>query len=245
MNTKAYRRDCVFGALGALFMLAGDLCLSIVPASEGDSGLFAREAYLNGGFQSWRLPLLLATGLIGMALGFFHRESVLLADRRKIQENPHGTSHLRRCLCRVSRSASLFHRKSRGLDGKARADSGQGRHIRHDRRAIHKTYAGNVHLIRWNVFVCAHELLRRGDKENSSAAEDDFVPYARVAACACADSRHTAAAWCRTAWCRHIHMGFRRQPKLGQRFTVHMADCKCCPGGKTKEYGGRLIWLKK
>ena len=53
MNTKAYRRDCVFGALGALFMLAGDLCLSIVPASEGDSGLFAREAYLNGGFQSW------------------------------------------------------------------------------------------------------------------------------------------------------------------------------------------------
>ena len=71
MNTKAYRRDCVFGALGALFMLAGDLCLSIVPASEGDSGLFAREAYLNGGFQSWRLPLLLATGLIGMALGFF------------------------------------------------------------------------------------------------------------------------------------------------------------------------------
>ena len=71
MNTKAYRRDCVFCALGALFMLAGDLCLSIVPASEGDSGLFAREAYLNGGFQSWRLPLLLATGLIGMALGFF------------------------------------------------------------------------------------------------------------------------------------------------------------------------------
>ena len=33
MNTKAYRRDCVFGALGALFMHAGDLCLSIVPAS--------------------------------------------------------------------------------------------------------------------------------------------------------------------------------------------------------------------
>ena len=66
MNTKTYRRDCVFGALGALFMLAGDLCLSIVPASEGDSGLFAREAYLNGGFQPWRLPLLLATGLIGM-----------------------------------------------------------------------------------------------------------------------------------------------------------------------------------
>lgn len=244
MNTKAYRRDCVFGALGALFMLAGDLCLSIVPASEGDSGLFAREAYLNGGFQSWRLPLLLATGLIGMALGFFTVRAFCSQIDENIR-NSHGTSHLRRCLCRVSRSASLFHRKSRGLDGKARADSGQGRDTCYDRRAVHKTYAGNVHLIRGNVFVCAHELLRRGDKENSSAAEDDFVPYARVADSACADSRHTTAARCRTAWSRHIHMGFRRQPKLGQRFTVHLADCERCPGGKTKEYGGRLIWLKK
>lgn len=239
MNTKAYRRDCVFGALGALFMLAGDLCLSIVTASEGDSGLFAREAYLNGGFQSWRLPLLLATGLIGMALGFF----TVRAFYSQIDENIRKpTRHFSSEALSMSRQpeCSLFHRKSRGLDGKARADSGQGRHIRHDRRAIHKTYAGNVHLIRWNVFVCAHELLRRGDKENSSAAEDDFVPYARVAACACADSRHTAA-----AWCRQIHVGFRCQPKLGQRFTVHMADCKRCLGGKTKGYGGRLIWLKK
>ena len=70
-NYKSYRRDCWLGALGALLMLAGDLCLSIIPASAGDSGLFAREAYLTGGFQSWRLPLLVATGLCGMPLGFF------------------------------------------------------------------------------------------------------------------------------------------------------------------------------
>ena len=70
-NYKSYRRDCWLGALGALLMLAGDLCLSIIPASAGDSGLFAREAYLTGGFQSWRLPLLVATGLCGMSLGFF------------------------------------------------------------------------------------------------------------------------------------------------------------------------------
>ncbi len=70
-NYRSYRRDCWLGALGALLMLAGDLCLSVIPAHVGDSGLFAREAYLTGGFPSWRLPLLVATGLCGMSLGFF------------------------------------------------------------------------------------------------------------------------------------------------------------------------------
>lgn len=74
MNFKelaAYKRDCLFGALGALLMLVGDLCLSVVTASPGDSGLFMREAYLNGAYESWRLPLLLVTVLCGMTLGFF------------------------------------------------------------------------------------------------------------------------------------------------------------------------------
>lgn len=68
---KAYKRDSLLGALGALLMLVGDLCLSVIPASRGDSGLFAREAYLNGLWEQWRLPLLIAAGLPGMALGFF------------------------------------------------------------------------------------------------------------------------------------------------------------------------------
>ena len=71
LNYKSYRRDCWLGALGALLMLTGDLCLSVIPAYAGDSGLFAREAYLTGGFQPWRLPLLAATGLCGLSLGFF------------------------------------------------------------------------------------------------------------------------------------------------------------------------------
>lgn len=71
MDLKAYQRDCLLGALSGLLMLAGDLCLSVVPYTTGDSGLFAREAYLTGGFQPWRLPLLLAAGLAGMALAFF------------------------------------------------------------------------------------------------------------------------------------------------------------------------------
>ena len=68
---KTYKRDALLGALGALLMLVGDLCLSVIPTSPNDSGLFAREAYLNGSWEQWRLPLLLATGLCGMALGFF------------------------------------------------------------------------------------------------------------------------------------------------------------------------------
>ena len=71
LERKAYIRDCLLGALGAFLMLVGDLCLSVIPASQSDSGLFLREAYLNGTYELWRLPLLIATGLAGMSLGFF------------------------------------------------------------------------------------------------------------------------------------------------------------------------------
>ena len=55
LDLRAYRRDCWLGALGALFMLVGDLCLSVIPATAGDSGLFLREAYLSGGYEPWRM----------------------------------------------------------------------------------------------------------------------------------------------------------------------------------------------
>lgn len=83
---KQYKRDALFGALGAFLMLIGDLlligdlCLSVIPASQSDSGLFAREAYLNGSWEQWGLPLLIATGLFGMALVFFYRTSFLPAN---------------------------------------------------------------------------------------------------------------------------------------------------------------------
>ena len=66
-----YRRDCLLGVLSGALMLVGDLCLSVIPASAGDSGLFLREAYLNGSYPAWRLPLLLGTGVLGMALCYF------------------------------------------------------------------------------------------------------------------------------------------------------------------------------
>ena len=68
---KAYRRDALLGLLGAILMLIGDLCLRVIPVSQSDRGLFVREAYLSGTWEMWRLPLLLATGLCGMSLGFF------------------------------------------------------------------------------------------------------------------------------------------------------------------------------
>ena len=68
---NTYRRDCLLGALSGALMLVGDLCLSVIPASAGDSGLFLREAYLNGSYLAWRLPLLLGTGVLGMALSYF------------------------------------------------------------------------------------------------------------------------------------------------------------------------------
>lgn len=51
---KTYKRDCLLGALGAFFMLIGDLCLSVIPANQGDSGLFIRAAYLSGSYETWR-----------------------------------------------------------------------------------------------------------------------------------------------------------------------------------------------
>lgn len=68
---SAYRRCSWLGALGAVLMLVGDLCLSVIPASPDDSGLFLRETYLSGNYAAWRLPLLLATGVIGIALCSF------------------------------------------------------------------------------------------------------------------------------------------------------------------------------
>lgn len=49
---KNYKRDALLGALGAFLMLIGDLFLSVIPASPGGGGLFAREAYLSGTWEA-------------------------------------------------------------------------------------------------------------------------------------------------------------------------------------------------
>lgn len=61
--------------MGAFFCQGDGLvdapCLSVIPAGPNDSSLFVREVYLTGAWEPWRLPVLLATGLCGMALWFF------------------------------------------------------------------------------------------------------------------------------------------------------------------------------
>ena len=52
-------------------MLTGDLCLSVIPASQNDAGLFLRAAYLSGNYPAWRFPLLVGTEVLGMALCCF------------------------------------------------------------------------------------------------------------------------------------------------------------------------------
>lgn len=37
-----YQRNCLLGALGAALLIVGDLCISIVPASPADKGLYVR-----------------------------------------------------------------------------------------------------------------------------------------------------------------------------------------------------------
>ena len=69
--SKTYRRDSLLGAIGALLMLIGDLCLSVIQTNPNDSGLFQREAYFDGSYEKWRFPLFVWTGLIGIALCCF------------------------------------------------------------------------------------------------------------------------------------------------------------------------------
>lgn len=61
----------IFGGIGALFMMLGDLSLSLIPPSDTDDGLFAREAYMNGGYPAWKLTFLLLTGIVAVCGYYF------------------------------------------------------------------------------------------------------------------------------------------------------------------------------
>lgn len=210
MKLKAYQRDCSLGAIGALLMLAGDLCLSVIPASAGDGGLFAREAYLNGSWQTWRLPLLLATGLIGMALGFFTvRASCMLVDRQ--------SAKTRRALLAGGvvyvASAGVLHFFIGSLaDWTARLAPVLGRE---ETKALVQeqyarlmppmliAYAGMVLFILTSFFAVL-------TKKTPPAALDACVSPDRLADRACTDSGYPAA-----AGSENLNLGFCAEPGLG------------------------------
>lgn len=72
LDLKSYRRDCL-GSVpsGALLMLVGDLCLSVIPVHTGDIGLFARGILPERSIRAVAAAAADSDGLTGMALGFF------------------------------------------------------------------------------------------------------------------------------------------------------------------------------
>lgn len=50
---RVNKKELILGAAGALFMMMGDLALSIVTPDNADEGLFLREAYLPGNAGSF------------------------------------------------------------------------------------------------------------------------------------------------------------------------------------------------
>lgn len=110
-----YQRNCLLGALGAALLIVGDLCISIVPASPADKGLYVRGAYLNGDFQLWRVALLLVTGLVGMFFYAFGIDAIseqILPKYRKTR----ALVQIRRAhVCRVRRDTAFSRGNTRLL----------------------------------------------------------------------------------------------------------------------------------
>lgn len=70
-NKKQVIRCCIFGAIGGIWMAAGDWLLVCVPLQETDAGLFSRACYLSGAYGLWKPPLAVGLGGIGCFFYFF------------------------------------------------------------------------------------------------------------------------------------------------------------------------------
>lgn len=70
-NENRYIRYCVLGAVGGIFMAAGDWLLGCIPLYENDNGMFNRVYYLSGGYGLWRSMLVIMLGAVGVFLYYF------------------------------------------------------------------------------------------------------------------------------------------------------------------------------
>lgn len=59
------------GAIGGIFMAAGDWLLGCIPLQETDTGMFNRAYYLSGAYGLWRPVLIVEMGAIGCFLYYF------------------------------------------------------------------------------------------------------------------------------------------------------------------------------
>ncbi len=68
---RKFIRWCILGAVGGVFMAAGDWMLGCIPLQAADTGMFNRAYYLSGSYGLWRPVLIVGLGAIGCFLYYF------------------------------------------------------------------------------------------------------------------------------------------------------------------------------
>ena len=70
-KSKQFIHWCTLGAIGGIFMAAGDWLLGCIPLQETDTGMFDRAYYLSGSYDLWKPALVVGMGAIGCFLYSF------------------------------------------------------------------------------------------------------------------------------------------------------------------------------
>lgn len=74
MRTEEHKKTArryILGAIGGVFMAAGDWLLGCIPIAGTDTGMFDRAYYLSGAYGLWRPGLIVGLGAIGSFLYYF------------------------------------------------------------------------------------------------------------------------------------------------------------------------------
>lgn len=70
-KNEKFIRWCFLGAIGGIFMAAGDWLLGCIPLQKTDSGMLNRAYYLSGSYGLWRSVVIVGMGAIGSFLYYF------------------------------------------------------------------------------------------------------------------------------------------------------------------------------
>ena len=70
-KSKQFIHWCTLGAIGGIFMAAGDWLLGCILLQQTDTGLFNRAYYLSGSYGLWKPVLTVGLGAVGGFLYYF------------------------------------------------------------------------------------------------------------------------------------------------------------------------------
>ena len=70
-KSKQFIHWCTLGAIGGIFVAAGDWLLGCIPLQQTDTGLFNRAYYLSGSYGLWKPALVVGMGALGCFLYSF------------------------------------------------------------------------------------------------------------------------------------------------------------------------------